>query len=226
MKTCVLLTVLLFPCGLLLAEETVVPQSAFSRAQGVGGTVAAMVQQADGRIIIGGTFNAVNGVPRANVARLNADGTLDEDFAPTPIAGVSGPVHALALRPDGAILVGGNFNQAGGVTTTGLAVYLPDGTVDKTFASNLEPGVSGTVLAIALQQDGKIVIGGTFATVAGKPRTGVARLNADGTVDAPVPTNGQLTGAVKALIPFSQGALAGGTFQVTNQEAHSLFVVE
>jgi uncharacterized delta-60 repeat protein len=226
MKTLTFLPTVFLALNFVCAEEVVVSKSAYGAGQGVSGSVAAMVVQADGKIVIGGAFNAVNGVPRANLARLNADGTLDETFAKTPIAGVSGPVSALALRADGALYVGGSFNQAGGVNTTGLALYLTDGTVDPDFASKLEPGVNGAVHAIVVQPDGKIVIGGTFSSVSGKNRSGIARVNPDGSVDAPVPANGQLTGNVKALVLKETGALAGGSFQVTNQEAHSLFLTE
>lgn len=218
---------LLSMTGCLLAQDGVVSKSAFLNGEGVNGQVAAIAVQADGKVVLGGTFSSVNGVPRSNLARLNADGTLDTAFANSPVAGVSGPVHALAVAEDGSIYVGGTFNQAGGVATTGLARYQPDGLVDRDFAAKLEPGINGTVLALAVQDDGKIVVGGNFASVAGQPERNIARIKPDGSPDATVPSQGQLNGKVNALSSLEGNkTLAGGSFQVTNQEAQSLFLVK
>jgi len=211
----------------LTAQDAVVSKSAFLNGEGVNGQVAAIVVQGDGKLVLGGTFSSVNGVPRSNLARLNSDGTLDTGFANSPVAGVSGSVAALALAEDGSIYVGGTFNQAGGVATTGLARYLPDGSVDRDFAAKLEPGINGTVLALAVQADGKIVVGGNFASVAGQPEKNMARINPDGSPDGAVPAQGQLNGRVNSLTSLDgKKTIAGGSFRVTNQEAQSLFLLE
>ncbi len=227
MKIRLFLLCLLSVTGCLTAEDAVVSKSAFLNGEGVNGEVAAVAVQADGKIVLGGTFSAVNGVPRSNLARLNSDGTLDTEFANSPVAGVSGPVHALAVAEDGSIYVGGTFNQAGGVATTGLARYLPDGSVDRDFAAKLEPGINGTVFAVAVEADGKILVGGNFATLAGQPRKNIGRINPDGSPDTAIPALGELNGKVNALTPMSaKASLAGGSFRVTNQEAQSLFRVD
>src|SRR5262249_9688143 len=79
------------------------------------GWVNTLTLQADGKILMGGGFSAVNGQPRALIARLNADGTLDDRFAPQASSGISfGSVFTTGLQADGRILVGGNFNRLGG----------------------------------------------------------------------------------------------------------------
>src|SRR5678810_475941 len=93
------------------------------------GPILAMVTQPDGKIIIGGTFTAIardGGPPifRNNIARINPDGSLDLAFNPN----VRGTVLALALQPDGAILVGGTFfgpNSIGGQTRNRIARLEP-----------------------------------------------------------------------------------------------------
>ena len=55
------------------------------------------------------------------------------------------------------------------------------GDVDRTFDPG--SGVNGEVKAMALQADGKLLVGGGFTTVKGLPRFGLARLNADGSGD-------------------------------------------
>ncbi|PYI80634.1 MAG: hypothetical protein DME26_21160, partial [Verrucomicrobia bacterium] len=132
--------------------------------------------QSDGKIIIGGLFTIVNGVARSRIARLNADGTLDTNFAPN----ASRTVWSTAVQPDGKILIGGSFEMVGGTTRNYLARLNADGTADSSF----NPNVSGDVYTIALQADGEIVIGGFFTSVGEMARNHLARLHADGTLDA------------------------------------------
>src|SRR5262249_1434184 len=149
----------------------------------VGGDVSATALQPDGKILIGGTFSSVLGVGRKSIARLNSDGTLDTNFNP----GANGTVYAIAVQPDGKILVGGFFlgaNSIGGQTRNYLARLNSDGSVDTTF----DPNASSEIYTIALQTDGKILVGGTFNTLAPNggatvPRAKLVRLNPDGTVD-------------------------------------------
>ena len=72
------------------------------------GIVNAMERQPDGRILIAGNFTSYAGLNRNGVARLNADGTLDMSFDPGT-GPSSGGIGALALQPDGKILIGGLF---------------------------------------------------------------------------------------------------------------------
>ena len=93
------------------------------------GYVLAMARQADGKVIIGGAFFAVNGVPRNCIARLNADGTLDADWNP----GASDTVFALAI--DGTnVYVGGSFTAIGGQPRSNLAKLNSNGAADPTWA--------------------------------------------------------------------------------------------
>jgi uncharacterized delta-60 repeat protein len=93
--------------------------------------VDALLVQPDGRIIIGGrNFGHAGGLERRLLARLHADGTGDETFAP-----VSGPnfngVFAVALQASGKILVGGSFTQFDGVPAPGLARLHNDGFAER-----------------------------------------------------------------------------------------------
>jgi hypothetical protein len=66
-------------------------------------TVYATAVQPDGKVIIAGDFTQVLGVARKNIARLNADGTLDTGFNPN----ASGGVFSVAVQADGKVLLGG-----------------------------------------------------------------------------------------------------------------------
>ena len=147
---------------------------------GEGVTVYSIALQADGKILIGGYFKTVGGVPINYVARLNPDGSLDTTFNPN-VGGTIG-INSIALQSDGKILIGGGFTTIGGVARSYIARLNPNGSVDTTFNPNgttrrTLPGipgsgnVNGSVGSIGVQADGKILIGGSFATIGGVTRT-------------------------------------------------------
>src|SRR5262249_45094181 len=111
--------------------------------------VAAILVQADGSILIGGSFSRVNGLERSGLARLHADGSLDTTFDPGLIA-AGGPATVAALLglPDGRFLVGGAFVRIGTAAHAGLARFDSGGTLDDRFAPALG---SARVMAIAYQ---------------------------------------------------------------------------
>ena len=166
---------------------------------GESGEVRAILKQPDGRLLVGGDFTSVKGVPRYAVARLNPDGSVDPGFD----AGiVLGSVRALALQPDGKLIIGGDFRSINGTPRYGFARLNADGTVDGGFnpaAAVMGSSNPGQVYAVAVQPDGRIVIGGAFANVDGAPRAGVARLNPDGSLD----------------VTFDPGSGAGATVTVS-----------
>lgn len=151
-----------------------------------GGYVAAMALQPDGRLVVAGWFNSVNGIERRGVARLHADGGVDTGFNPgagaTNATGNDAPVKTVVLQADGKLLLGGTFNFFNGMARERIVRLLADGSTDAGF--NPGTGANLWVLAIALQTDGKIVLGGDFSTFNGVARNRLARLNADGTLDA------------------------------------------
>ena len=77
---------------------------------GAGNVVIALAVQADGKIVVGGSFTTLGGGARGNIGRLNPDGTLDATFNP----GAGNVVNALAVQADGKIVVGGLFTTLGG----------------------------------------------------------------------------------------------------------------
>jgi len=133
---------------------------------------------------------------------------------------VNGAVYAMAFQPDGKLLVGGAFTSlaAGGgadVALTNLARLLPNGDIDTSFFPS-----AGTIYAIALQPDGRVVAGGQFSSAGGKVSRGVARFNADGSVDETFGPNPGVLGtdtAVYALLLQPDGRIVvGGHFSGYN----------
>lgn len=145
------------------------------------GPVSSILVQGD-KIIIGGAFYTVNAQAKLGLARLNTDGTLDDTFANAD----TGWVFELLEQPDGKILVAGNLYSINGVPRDGIARLNADGSLDTDFDPNrtcpVEMG-SQPVYGLALQPNGKILVGGLFDTFGCQPRTNLARIYPDGTLD-------------------------------------------
>jgi uncharacterized delta-60 repeat protein len=195
----------------------------FTTAIGTGfsGTVYSIAIQADGKIVVGGFFTTHNGVTSNRIARLNADGTLDTDFTTAIGTGFSSFVNAIAIQSDGKIVAGGGFTTFNGVSSNRMARLNADGTRDTAFTTAIGTGFIASVDAIAIQSDGKIVVGGAFSTHNGVSSSRIARLNADGTRDTAFTTNigTGFNRTVNAIAIQSDGKIvAGGEFQVFNNK--------
>ncbi|MBI4622248.1 MAG: hypothetical protein HY736_03370, partial [Verrucomicrobia bacterium] len=174
-----------------------------------GGRTLASVVQADGKIVIGGSFTSVGGATHNYLARLNADGSVDPTYTPN----LNGRVLAMAIQPDGKVIIGGAFTTIGGETRNYLARLNPSGTIDSEF----HPNVDGQVGAVVLQSDGRILIGGTFSRLqpfgasAATTRTNAARLTTTGQLDTTFDPGPSST--VAAIAVQSDGKiLLGGAF--------------
>jgi uncharacterized delta-60 repeat protein len=166
--------------------------------------VRATAVQPDGKIILGGAFTYFNGV-RARVLRLNPNGTIDTSF--TPILDSNGVTNTIAIQADGKILVGGQFSTVSmptTVTVNRIVRLNSDGTRDTDFTTNAGTAFSADVSRIVIQPDGKIIVGGTFATFNGTTVNRIARLNPNGTLDtafaANTGTGTGVTGQIESII--------------------------
>ncbi|HXJ72535.1 MAG TPA: hypothetical protein VNM37_06770, partial [Candidatus Dormibacteraeota bacterium] len=141
--------------------------------------IGSIVVQADGKIVVGGNFNTMGGQERNYITRLNADGSLDDSFDPE----ADFVVYTLALQADGKILAGGIFTTLGGQPRDGIGRLNADGSLDSTFNPQATGIAKAGFYALAVQADGKIVVGGLFTSLVGQPRANIGRLNADGSLD-------------------------------------------
>ena len=151
----------------------------FNPQTGANAYVKAILEQPDGKTIIGGYFTSYNGLSYKRIARFNPDGSPDETFAPG--SGGNGPVERMVLQPDGKILIIGPFTNFGGISRPRIARLNADGSVDGSFDPG--SGANNAIYCMALQADGKIVIGGSFTSYNGTLINRVARLNPDGSLD-------------------------------------------
>jgi len=191
---------------------------------GPNGYVSGIVLRSDGKMFIKGSFTSVHGSARTGVALLNADGTLDDSFAPTLSAQYSLTVGGLCLQSDGKLLVGGNFTVVGGVSRTNLARLNSNGSLDSSFLGGLT-GPNNPVNAVAVQTDGKVVIGGYFTSVSGVARSNLARLNTDGSLDTSFLVGSDGPNATVRLVAIQADGkiLVAGAFTSLNGLARTNF---
>jgi uncharacterized delta-60 repeat protein len=185
---------------------------------GFNNDVRAVVQQADGKLLVSGYFTSYNGTAEKYVVRLQADGTRDNTFAPTG-SGLNDGARTMALLPNGQVLVGGDFTTYNGVSQNRLVRLNADGTLDNTFA--VGTGFDGDVVCLALLPNGQVLVGGRFTTYNGAARNRMVRLNTDGTLDNTFAVGTGFDASVTCLGLQPDGkALVGGFFYSYNNVPH------
>lgn len=159
----------------------------FNIGTGFNNWVQLIVLQEDGKILAGGWFTEYNGESYNRIIRLNSDGSIDTTFNIGTGFDFVMNISSITIQPNGKILVGGSFTEYNGETHNRIIRLNTDGDVDTTF--NTGTGFNGTVTAIALQSDGKILVNGGFNSYNEQP-TGngqligsSVRLYGDGSLD-------------------------------------------
>lgn len=184
----------------------------------VNGTVHASVRDGQGRTIIGGIFSSAGSqsTPRTNLARFNADGTLDQAWNPAPVGLI---VWSLALAAGGNVIVGGEFSSIGGAARNNIAKVSSSGAGAADTSWN--PGANSAVYALTADASGNLYAGGSFTTLGGQPRNYIARLSmATGAVDSS--WNPNANALVYALALGNTGHVyAGGRFTTIGGQARA-----
>ncbi len=144
----------------------------FYSGTGPDGGINLLNVQSNGKIVIRGSFFTYNGTLRVNIARLNVDGSLDTTFKPNIIQDIV--VSSLALQPDGKMLIGVNSINFNGTLRKGVFRLNSDGNLDSTF--NQGSGTNSTIYSIAIQPNGKVLLGGNFTLYNGVYRPRIARV--------------------------------------------------
>ena len=172
----------------------------FNLPDGANDAVSSLALQSDGKLLVAGSFTTLGSSAVQGLGRLTATGAVDTTFN----AASNNTVNTVVLQPDGNILVAGQFSNIGGAPVQYLARLSTTGVLDATFKTNGGTGPAGDLTAIALQSDGKILIGGYFLTFNATPRQRLARLNADGSLDSTFTASG-VTQPPQAIIPLADG---------------------
>jgi len=188
----------------------------FNPGTGANNDVQTIAIQGDGKIIIGGEFTSYNGTAINRIARLNTDGSLDPTF--NVGTGTSYIVYTTVIQSDGKIIMGGGFSTYNGTVINGIARLNTDGSLDPTF--NVGTGANDDVETIAIQSDGKIIMGGSFTSYNGPASKHIARLNADGSLDNTFNIGTGANNAVETTTIQSDGKIIiGGWFTSYNGKA-------
>ncbi|MBG8554194.1 RCC1 domain-containing protein [Hymenobacter guriensis] len=186
---------------------------------GFNSTVQSIVVQADGKVLVGGSFSSYNSATGlGGIVRLTANGIRDTDFATG--TGFNNTVNSLALQANGKVLVGGTFSSYNGTANPNLGgiIRLTDnGTRDPDFVTGTgfttSTNTTATVNVVALQADGKVLVGGQFVNYKGLPQNRIARLETGGTLDATFNIGTGFDVGVRRLAVQPDGSVvAGGNF--------------
>ncbi|MBK8284428.1 MAG: delta-60 repeat domain-containing protein [Ahniella sp.] len=156
-------------CGLATAQQPA-PLPSPNLQLGEAGSIFAMIQQPDGKLVVGGDFTRIAGVGRANLARFNVDGSLDTTFT----LAVDGIVFCLEIDAQGWIYAGGSFQNVGGQSRSRLARFSAAGAVD----ANWQADTDGTVYDIALNNaQSQLYVVGEYSEISDNLRERVARVS-------------------------------------------------
>ena len=134
--------------------------------------------QPDGKVLIAGALNKYNNVAVNKIVRLNASGSIDSTF--NPGAGANDIIYSMLLQDDGKIIISGVFTKFNNTDRKQIVRLNADGSLDNSFSSGT--GVDANILDMALQNNGKLLIGGFFTTYNGINKQGIVELNNDGSI--------------------------------------------
>jgi len=185
-----------------------------SDGRGVGVGITTMALQADGKILIGGGNLFVSNTMYSGIVRLDTNAALDLTFQPGSGAS-NGDVFTIGFQSTGQIIVGGSFTGFNGVSDSYLARLNSDGSVDTAFNNaGLQDGYVRTFAVIPQDQ---IVICGTFTSINGYSRNGIARLNSNGALDTTFNPGLGLNGSISAICVQGNGdVVIAGSFTQFN----------
>src|SRR5690606_32265575 len=132
--------------------------------------ISTLALQDDGKILVTGEyFTSYNGIQTRNIARLNTDGTFDTSF--NSETGFYGPgynasANAMIVQPDGKIIAAGSFTSYNGQSRNKIVRLHPNGDIDMSFdvGTGFITTYYGTISALALQADGKSLVGGSYSS--------------------------------------------------------------
>ena len=191
----------------------------FTTGFGFNGGVSTLALDANGRILVGGSFSQFNTTNCQNIVRLLPSGGLDTTFLPSSGVsgyGTDGQVTSIAFDSAGNVVLGGAFTHINGTNWNRIARLLPSGVLDTSFNPGI--GADNTVYAVAVQANNQIVMGGVFQNVNGFGASSIARLNVNGGFDTGFNIGSGANDVVYSIViqPADQNILVGGQFTMFN----------
>ena len=183
---------------------------------GFNDVVNSIATQSDGKILVGGRFTSYNGTTSNYIIRLNTDGSIDDTFSIG--SGFDFYVLSISIQSDGKILVGGSFTSYNGTNSNYIIRLNSDGGYDITFS--IGGGFDNGITSIAIQSDGKILVGGSFTYYNGTNSNYIIRLNSDGSFQHSF-DDAFLNSQINSIAIQSDGnVLVGGYFSSYNDNVN------
>jgi uncharacterized delta-60 repeat protein len=186
--------------------------------------VESIAIQSDGKILVGGIFLQYQGVNQSRLIRLNSNASKDTTFDIGN--GFNSNVNSVVIQSDGKILVGGNFTTYSGSSQNQLIRLDSNASKDTTF--DIGSGFGGsfsTVETIAIQSDGKILVGGNFTTFSGSSQNRLIRLNSNGSKDTTFDIGSGFDSFIYNIQIQSDGKiLVGGYFTTFNGSTQNYLI--
>lgn len=197
----------------------------YAGGTGFDATVWALAMHTGDTTLVGGNFTSYNGTTVGYLSRITAlTGILDFGFNGHMGTGFNNTVEAISVQSDGKIIVGGSFTYFNGSVATKLLRLNEDGSRDVSFGPG-GVGPDDKIRTIALQTDGKIMIGGDFTFYNGISKSRIARLNATGTPDSSFDPGTGFDNTVQKIQIQSDGKIiATGLFTSYNGTARNRIV--
>ena len=183
-----------------------------------GGAVSTIVKDSLERFVLGGNFTNIRGQRVANIARLNADGSVDPDF--DIVSRPNARVSQIGFQQDGRILIAGGFSQVNRVDSGPVARLNEDGSFDESFHSDL----TGHVEEMVVLSDDRILLGGDMSLPGVIDYAGILLLKPDGTLDTSFNAPEGVRSVRHVLgLPNGELLVAGGFNELDGQPSMGLF---
>ncbi len=186
--------------------------TSFNIGSAFNNSVVDLAIQDDGKILVGGAFTTYSWTSANRIIRLNTDWTRDTSFSWS----ADSAVQAIAIQDDGKILIGGSFTTYNGISKNYIVRLNNDWSIDSSF--NILNGFNFWVRKITIQNDGKILVGGSFTTYKWSSNNGIARLNTDWSKDTSFNIGSAFVGGSVGVISLQSDGkiLVGGSFSSYN----------
>ena len=168
----------------------------YNLGAGFDGPVRVIKIDDEDKALVAGFFKTFNGVSRNGIARLNADGVLDETF--NPGAGADNPVIDLVIQKDGRILIVGDFTTYNGLNRVRVARILPNGDLDESFDAGIGPDF--TINSIDILPNGNVVVAGDFKLFNLREYPGIAVLDSSGNLIEDFVVGEGFNGSIKKVV--------------------------
>ena len=147
--------------------------------------------QNNSEIIVTGTGDKTINVLDDNINIITNNNYYNINPTFTQGTGLNSTASSIAIQTDGKIVVGGSFTSYNGTTQNRITRLNSDGTRDTGFSTGT--GFNNSLSSIAIQTDGKIVVGGAFTSYNGTTQNRIIRLNSNGDLNISEQPIGWLT---------------------------------